>query len=186
MWHVKKALSIPTLSLFLSQLQRLPYPYLGFPSKAAMSSSALAATMARANVWRRGREVRGDRQRAAAAAEGGDKIGSLLGATLRLSTLLALAPTAARCVRDEAMGMEAESEDGMGEEIGRGASLRSFSLSRCRNGRVWKSFEKVSFSCHFLLELSLDEKKSSIGDAAALAVKRESETETAHARAPPR
>ena len=67
--------------------------------------------------------MRRDRQRAAAAAEaemrsgggelvGGGDDGSLLGAALRLSTFLALAPTAARCVRDADMVMEAESEDG--------------------------------------------------------------------------
>ena len=50
-----------SLSLFLpfpTPFSNLSYPYLGLPSKDAMSSSSLAATMARDEVWKRGREAR--------------------------------------------------------------------------------------------------------------------------------
>lgn len=103
-----------SLSLFPSSNILSSHPYLGLPSKAAISSSSLAATMARDKVWKRGgREAaRGDRTSAAAEAELRDSGGggSLLGAALGLSTLFALAPTEARCIRDADMVVTAESQ----------------------------------------------------------------------------
>ena len=103
-----------SLSLFPSSNILSSHPYLGLPSKAAISSSSLAATMARDKVWKRGgREAaRGDRTSAAAEGELRDSGGggSLLGAALGLSTLFALAPTEARCIRDADMVVMAESQ----------------------------------------------------------------------------
>ena len=147
-------LSLPNFILFPS------YPYLGLPSNAAISSSSLAGTMAAAREkgWRKKRG--GDRARAAAEAEhsgSGDESGSLLGAVLGLSTLLALAEKVARWSREADMVVAGESEGWKGSGSGEPAqSLRKF------DAELERREAKSAFRSHFLRSrrtVSIDEAK---------------------------
>ena len=120
-----RKLACPSLSFSfsfpLSQLSPFSYPYRGLPSKAAISSPALASTMALESIGRRACETARDRIGTAAAegrdsgGGGGGDDGGLRGAILKLSTLLALAVSVERCVRGGAMVVEFGSEGGKGE-----------------------------------------------------------------------